>query len=480
MKYKRQRYRQTTVQLVLLVFVLAGLGAAHRGYRPSGWIVLGCITAVILAYGRRSHAYLVAMALSGLSLGWWRGAVYLDMLAAYQPYYDQPITLWVTAQEDAVYGKHSQVTFTAGNVELASGQKLVGKLSVSGFGANAIYQGDVIQASGKLRSGYGAKQGSFSFAKLSVVERHNSWVAEIRRRFAAGMQTALPEPLGSFAMGLLIGQRATLPEGVKEDLLMVGLTHIIAVSGYNLTIILHASKKLLAKRSKRLATALSFSLIAIFLLLAGASASIVRAAIVSTLSIVTSYYGRLLPPLNLIGLAAAATAFANPVYIWSDISWYLSFLAFFGVMLLAPLVSERLPGKSESILLAVAIESICAELLSLPIVLFIFGQMSFVGLPANVLVVALIPLAMLLATVSGLIGMLAPVVSGWFGWPTTQLLNYMLDVSHLLASLPNIFREHIGLSLAQMIGWYSGLGLLMTALWYKSRARGATITDETW
>src|SRR5665213_3079382 len=106
------------------------------------------------------------------------------------------------------------------------------------------------------------------------------------------MQSALPEPLAPFAMGLLVGQRATLPDDIKQDLLMVGLTHIIAVSGYNLTIILHASRRLLAKRSKRLSTFLSFGLIAIFLLLAGTSASIVRAAIVSMLSIVTSYYGR--------------------------------------------------------------------------------------------------------------------------------------------------------------------------------------------
>src|SRR3954470_8823983 len=104
---------------------------------------------------------------------------------------------------------------------------------------------------------------------------------------------------------------------------MVGLTHIIAVSGYNLTIILHASRRVLGKRSKRMSTFLSLSLIVVFLLLAGASASIVRAAIVSVLSIWASYYGRGFKPLNLLALTAAITALANPVYVWSDLSWYL-------------------------------------------------------------------------------------------------------------------------------------------------------------
>jgi len=104
------------------------------------------------------------------------------------------------------------------------------------------------------------------------------------------VQSALPEPLASFGMGLLIGQRNTLPQEISQDLLMVGLTHIIAVSGYNLTILLRSAEKVSGKRSKRMATLLSLALIGIFLLFAGTSASIVRAAIVSLLSIAAGYY----------------------------------------------------------------------------------------------------------------------------------------------------------------------------------------------
>lgn len=399
--------------------------------------------------------------------------------ALYDALYMQQITFTAQALDDGVYGKTKQLSFDAGNIVLDSGQKLTGKIQLSGFGMNAVFQGDEIIASGKLYPGYGAYQGRVSFGELTLIKHNPTFVASVRRKFTAGVQSTLPEPLAPFAMGLLVGQRATLPDDVKQDLLMVGLTHIIAVSGYNLTIILQATRRLLGKRSKRVSTFLAVSLIGVFLLLTGASASIVRAAIVSMLSIVASYYGRTFRPLNLITFAACITVWANPYYLWSDISWYLSFLAFFGVMILAPLVEHRVtPLLGSSMVVMVAIESICAETMTLPYVLHTFGQMSFIGLPSNVLVVALIPLAMLLGLVAGLAGMFAGTIAGWFTWPAQILLTYMLDIAHLLARIPGIFVEHIGLSLLQMIGIYTGIGLFIWALHSKISAAPSVIASR--
>lgn len=80
--------------------------------------------------------------------------------------------------------------------------------------------------------------------------RVSSIVYSITRRFAAGLENTLPEPLASFARGLLIGQRNTLPKDVTAILSAVGLTHIIAVSSYNLTIMICAGKHMFGKRSK--------------------------------------------------------------------------------------------------------------------------------------------------------------------------------------------------------------------------------------
>lgn len=475
----RHKFRRTTLWLFSFIGILTGLGLArvYSGIEPFEIIIIGLITLGTLR--NRGCVSIILVLAFGIMLGIWRGSLYLADLGQYDKLFYQKITLTVRANEDAIYDKYKQIAFAAGGVEQENGQTLRGKIQVSGFGANAIFQGDEVEVTGKLYPGFGAYQGRMSFALLDVKEHHTSLVSEIRRKFVAGMQTALPEPLAPFAMGLLVGQRATLPQEIKEDLLTVGLTHIIAVSGYNLTIILQASRKMLGKKSKRISTFLTLGLIGVFLLLSGASASIVRAAIVSLLSIAAAYYGRSFKPLNLICLAAVITAWANPVYIWSDLSWYLSFLAFFGVMILSPLLQARLPGKwHQSIVGAVALESICAEIMALPFVLHIFGQMSRVGLIANVLVVALIPLAMLLGLVAGLAGMFFGSLSGWFAWPATILLNYMLDTAHILAGLPHVFVEGIGLSLWSMISLYIMTAMLIALLWRKY-GKGNIITDMT-
>jgi hypothetical protein len=101
--------------------------------------------------------------------------------------------------------------------------------------------------------------------------------------------------------------------------------------------------------------------------------------------------------------------------------------------------------------------------------------MSLIGLPANVLVVALVPPAMLLGTVAGLAGMLAGPVAGWLAWPAYVLLNYMLDIAHLMAHIPNIFIQNRSLPLASMLGLYGLIIVVTTMLWHKTRTG---ITDS--
>jgi ComEC/Rec2-related protein len=478
----RYQFRRSTLWLVFYLGILGGVGVAHGGYRMGGvWCCLsGVFLVIMLSKSKRNLLTLLLVVLVGLSGGWWRGSQYAQSLTPYAALQYQHVTISARAMNDALYNKTKQLAFDANQIVLPDGRQLPGKVALSGFGVNAVFAGDEVEATGQLYHGFGAYQASMSFAALHVTAHHPTLVGQVRQKFTAGMQTALPEPLAPFAMGLLVGQRATLPAATKEDLLMVGLTHIIAVSGYNLTIILHASKHVLGKRSKRISTFLSLGLIAVFLLLAGASASIVRAAIVSVLSITAGYYGRTFRPLNLIMFAAAITAWANPVYVWSDISWYLSFLAFYGVMVVSPLIQQRWPGRWHQTLVgSVALESVCAEMMSLPFILYVFGQMSFIGLVANVLVVTLVPLAMLLSLVAGLAGMLGGAVAGWLAWPALLVLNYMLDIAHVLAGLPHIFVQNRSLPLAGMLALYGLTTWVTIMLWHRTKlAKSDTITDR--
>jgi ComEC/Rec2-related protein len=468
-----KRVNRTTLLMLGCAAFLIGLVLArrlpvefilgHRVVEPRmiiGWLASSAV--LIAAFRLRKGTLVTAavMVVAGLLLGMWRGSVYLHQLQPYQLLAHKKVTFTATANIDAVYGKNSQLAFVVRDVRFTAPQAghVPGTLKVSGFGVPMIYRGDQLQVSGSLYPTRGANQASVGYAELTKTGTSSSVIDTLRRKFAAGMQSALPEPLASFGLGLLVGQRNTLPEILSQALLMVGLTHIIAVSGYNLTILLHASRRLMGDQSKVLSTAVAVLLIAGFLLIAGTSASIVRAAVISLIGLSAWYYGRSVRPVLLILLAAAGTAYANPVYIWADISWYLSFLAFCGILLLGPLVTRRLYGTKEPPLIPqIIIESLCAEVLTLPLILFIFGQMSLVSLLANMLVASVIPLAMLLSFVAGLAGMLVGGIAGWLAWPAHILLTYMVDVVNVLSRIPHVFQQNRYLSTAEIIFCYAAL-----------------------
>lgn len=476
---------QRQIKRVELVFglslaFLVGVGLAHTGWLiDASWAAI-CALGFLASLKRRRLWSLLWIIALGLSLGWWRGSVYMHNLAQYQHYYFQKVTIVGTASGDAAYNSTKQLAFDTNNVRVQGGPQLTGKIGISGFGASAVFAGDSFTAEGKLYPSRGSYQAKISYSELTITGHSNSIVNDLRRKFAAGMETALPEPLASFAMGLLIGQKVNLPGDTYNALLMVGLVHIIAVSGYNLTIILQATEGLLKKHSKRLSTLLALALIGVFLLFAGSSASIVRAAVISVLSIAAMYYGRQFKPLVLLMFAAAITAWANPFYVWGDVSWYLSFLAFFGVMIVAPLVLARLPERTQrSLVIQIAVESLCAEIMTLPYVLHIFGQMSFVSLVANLLVVALVPLAMLLSLVAGVAGMLVPALSGWLALPAKLLLTYMLDIANLLSQIPHIFVQGLSLPLTSLLVLYAAVLFVVLAIRHRTkRSEFVIVTDE--
>jgi len=448
----------------------------------SGWLVLASLPCALVALHRRTRLAVVWVVLVGLLLGTWRGMVYMQQLRPYKMLARHAVVFMATADADAVYGTKSQLSFAVRNVHITYPRSydVPGTVKVSGFGETMVYRGDRLEVQGSLYPTRGASQATVSFAQLHKVGGSSTVIDTLRRKFTAGTQTALPEPLASFGLGLLIGQRNTLPEALTQALLMVGLTHIIAVSGYNLTILLEACRRLIGERSKVASTVTASVLIGGFLLIAGTSASIVRAAVVSVLGLSAWYYGRQVRPTLLILLAAVGTAYANPVYIWADISWYLSFLAFYGVLVLAPNVTHRLCGKKEPhMLLQIAIESVCAEIMTLPLILYIFGQMSLVSLLANVLVAAFIPLAMLLSFVAGLAGMLASGIAGWLAWPARLLLTYMVDVVNMLSRIPYVFQQNKYLTVVDMILFYTFVVIITAMSYVLQRRRPALAMGST-
>lgn len=479
MRLARRRLRRTTVIALCLLCTLIGLGFSRRA--SANWAtaaVVGPLAA--LTFRRRNFLSLLTLLGCCLTVGVWRGSVYMQKLSIYQQLKKTPVIIQATSTSDAVYAEKSQLSFDVSHVQLRDpvDRALVGTMAVKGFGEPMVYKGDRVQVEGKMYPTRGSRQASISYADIKVLRHSTSKIDTVRRKFAAGITSALPEPLGSFGLGLLIGQRTTLPKTLTDQLSAVGLTHIVAVSGYNLTIIVLVAHRLLHKRSKYQAIVLTLSLIGVFLLFTGSSASIVRAALVSALSLLAWYYGRRFKPHVLILLVAVLTAAWYPPYLWSDLGWWLSFLAFAGVLLVSPLLTRRFFVKREpKLLLQILLETTAAQVMTLPLIMYIFGKLSLIALLANMLIVPLVPLAMLLSLMAGLAGMLIAPVAGWFAWPANLLMNYMLDIIQLLSRLPHALVAR-SLRLDQMLMSYGVISLILLIWWQKTR-KNRKITDRT-
>jgi competence protein ComEC len=426
--------------------------ARKVNFAPNIWFLL--LSPLLLLLRRKNLLSLLIVAALGLGIGLWRGSLYMSHVYQLRALSGQKVTIQATATADAIYSTKSQIEFTANRAELLypETKPLAGSFKISGFGEPIVYRGDRVEVSGKLFPMRGSNQGRIAYARLQRLSGDDGLIFNLTRRFNAGMQSALPEPMASFGLGLLIGQRSTLPADITAALVAVGLVHIVAVSGYNLTIIVRGVGRLkLGSKYQKLL--ISLGLIIAFVLVTGFSASIVRAAMVSVLSLWAWYYGRRLKPIVLISFVAAVTGLWNPFYVWGDLGWYLSFLAFFGVLVIAPLIAGRL-RQQPKLLTMVLLETLSAEVMTLPLILMTFSQLSIVALIANLLVVPLVPLAMLLAAVAGAAGAFAPQIAGWLALPARLLLTYMLDLVHMLSNLPSAL-VHRSLSLVYMIIFYA-------------------------
>ncbi|MEX1063948.1 MAG: ComEC/Rec2 family competence protein [Candidatus Paceibacterota bacterium] len=251
--------------------------------------------------------------------------------------------------------------------------------------------------------------------------------------FQDSIRKTIPEPNAGFIEGILVGERSQIPEDLSESFSRTSTSHILAVSGYNITIIAMIISWFLLLFFRR-PTAFWFSIIGVvvFTILTGAQASVVRSAIMGILVLLAQREGRLSDPRNAIALTAAVMIFLNPRILRHDIGFQLSFMATLGLIYAAPIIekySKRLPNIFSFRETLVATGS--AQLLVLPLLLFYFNNLSLVSLPTNILILPVIPFAMLTGFISGIAGMILPFLGqivGYFAWLLTAFQIYAVKL----------------------------------------------------
>jgi len=431
------------------------------------WLLAGLLLLPAIFKARRWWSVGIAV-VAGLIIGWQRGSTEMIELNAYHVYIGATTVVNGTISDDPQKNARSQTEFSLGSIVIDD-TELHGRVYVSVVGHKTeLKRGDHVALKGKITEGFGSYQVTIRYATVASVNRGANPIRDVREHFSDGVRGIVQEPEASLGIGFVVGQRSALPPELDEQLKMVGLTHIVVASGYNLTILVRFARRLFARISRFVAMCTSMGLVVGFIAFSGLTPSMVRAGAVTLLSLLAWYYGRRFHPLLLIAFVAAGTAYVDPIYLWSDMGWYLSFLAFIGVLIVAPLITARIfKDKQPNAIAQLIIETVSATMMTLPLILFTFERLPVLSLVANMLVVPLIPFAMLATTIAGVVGMIAPMILGVFGIPASVIIGYIVAVVEFLSSIEWASLE-IAIPVSAMIVGYGVSGTLLIIWWRKT------------
>jgi competence protein ComEC len=302
------------------------------------------------------------------------------------------------------------------------------------------------------------------------------WLEQLRQRSGDALQLVIPEPGGGLAAAILIGLRDRVDRGVAASFTTAGVSHIVAISGWNIAIVSATVAALLRRRlGRRKRSVMTVAAIVAYTLFAGASASVVRAAVMALVAIGAIESGR--GSRVVVGLAWAATIMIlhDPATL-ADVGFLLSATATAGLVAWATPISEwlaeKVPRAPAPLRESLGV-SLAAQTATLPLVLLVFGRLALVAPAANLAAVPLVPPVMalgLVALVAGWLQMigLPPVACGLAALPASMLLSLLVAVVGVAAAVP-------GASQALPAPWNSAAAVaasgLAAVVWRSVRRR---------
>lgn len=244
----------------------------------------------------------------------------------------------------------------------------------------------------------------------------------------------LAEPHASFLAGITLGSKSGIPEDVYEKFKATGTAHIVALSGYNISIIAWAvmGAMMFFMAARNISFWISLAVIVLFVLMTGASASVVRAAVMGILVLIARREGRIYTATNALVFAGAAMVFLNPKILRFDVGFQLSFLATLGLIILSPRLEEKLKnapklfGAKEAL-----IATLSAQIFVLPLLIYQFGYFSPIGILVNILILPAVPIAMFLGFAGAFSGLISPILAKIFLWPAQLFLSWILGAVNL-------------------------------------------------
>jgi competence protein ComEC len=311
---------------------------------------------------------------------------------------------------------------------------------------NIFNYGDIVLIKGKIEEpenfsdfnfkSYLLKERIYSvinYPEIEFKEKYQGFslkfcLLKVKNFFQDRINSVFLEPESSFLSGLLLGTKNNLSANFKENLNRSGTSHLVALSGYNITIISSfvLSVLLFFGLSRGKAFWFSVLFISLFVLLTGASASVVRAGIMGLLFLLSQKLGYIYNPRNSLFFAGAIMTLFNPRILYFDIGFQLSFVATLGLIYFYPFFEKIFQSKKNSFLNWKETFSltISAQISVLPLIILYFGYFSFVSPLSNIVILLFIPLSMFLGFLSVFLSLFIPLLGNILGAFTHLILKF--------------------------------------------------------
>jgi competence protein ComEC len=263
------------------------------------------------------------------------------------------------------------------------------------------------------------------------------WLYSLKRRFVNNLDKALGEPHAALAAGLVVGEKAALGKDLLDDFRTAGLIHIVVLSGYNITVVGDAMRRMLLFLPRIWGMTIGGLGIATFGIMVGGGATVIRSCFMAGVALSADLIRRDYNVTRALIFVGLIMLIQNPMILLYDPSFQLSFLATLGLILLASPIESRLTFITEKFgLRGIMASTIATQIFVSPYILYTMGQISIIGTIVNILLLPFIPITMLSVFLTGMIGMIWSPLAQIFGWAAHLLLSYELFIVQNSARMP--------------------------------------------
>jgi len=281
-----------------------------------------------------------------------------------------------------------------------------------------------------------------SYPKIEIISHGNgnaiqSTLFFIKDKFLEKINFAIPAPENLLMGGLILGEKSSFSQELIDSFVNTGTIHIVALSGYNVTIIAEWIMKLFGFLPKTFGIGIGILAIFLFIIMTGGSSTAIRAGIMAILVLIARATGRNYDVARALVLAGVGMILFNPFLLVYDVSFQLSFLATIAVIFIAPRIEKYFLWVPKTFELRDIVSVTCAAYFFVfPFILYKMGNFSLVALPANFLILPFIPFTMMLGFITGFLGLIYYILAVPVGYLSYLFLHYELGVVSFFSHLP--------------------------------------------